>query len=128
MTEEATVSLDPRNPGSDPETLDVLGPSAVPAPSPRPVDDVVLIVSGEVDLATRDELLVRLLTLAMTSRRRVVIDLADVDFLDPAGARALRHGHKLADDLGVEVVLRSPQHQVRRVLDLTGTAALFAIE
>ncbi len=118
------MALEPRNSGtgSDPH-----GPAGSPPPA-RPPGDVVLIVSGEVDLATRDELLIRLLTVVLTSRRRVVIDLTDVDFLDAAGARALRRGHKLARDLGVDVALRGPQPGVRRVLDLTGTDVLMTVE
>jgi anti-anti-sigma factor len=108
MAEEAPVALDPRNPGSDPHPLELADPGS----------EIELIVSGDLDLATRDEFLVRLVTVALTSGRPVVIDLADVEFLDVAGARALRRGHAIASDLGVEIRLRSPQDQVHRVLEL----------
>jgi len=116
MAEEVPVPLDPRTPGSKSQPLD------------RAAGEVELIVSGDLDLATRDELLVRLLTLALSSRRRIVIDLADVEFLDAAGSRGLRRGHSLAADLGVEVTLRSPQDQARAVLAFTGLSELLTAE
>lgn len=83
------MSLDSRNPGPGSEPDDLAAPLSDPTLQ-APADEVVLIVSGEVDLATRDELLVRLLTLVLTSGRRVVIDLSDGDFLDAAGAPSAR--------------------------------------
>jgi anti-anti-sigma factor len=51
-------------------------------------DTIVLHVRGEIDLATRDELELQIAN-ACAGDRAVWLDLVDVAFLDPQGARVL---------------------------------------
>jgi anti-anti-sigma factor len=58
---------------------------------------------------------------------RVVIDLADVDFCDCAGVRALVGMHYLATDRGAECVVRNIQDQVARPLHALHATAVLVV-
>jgi len=49
-------------------------------------DVVCMCIEGEIDLANRDELLAQIIAGAVGARR-VVLDLAAVEYLDSAGVR-----------------------------------------
>ena len=53
--------------------------------------------------------------------RRLVLDLAELDFVDSAGLGALLTIHDRTQDLGVELHLVNPSRPVRRILEATGT-------
>ncbi|MEV4202477.1 STAS domain-containing protein [Micromonospora globbae] len=76
-------------------------------------DDLFVVVTGEVDMATAD-------TMFQTALRepaaRVTLDLRAVTFFDSAAIHALvRLAQRLPDALSV-----LPSRQVRRVLDVSG--------
>ena len=52
--------------------------------------------------------------------RRLVLDLADLTFIDSAGLGALLAIRDRTQDLGIEMVLRNVSTPVRRILDLSG--------
>ncbi len=79
---------------------------------PKP-DGTVVEVAGEIDMATAPTLTDCLAHL----QGRIVIDLAHVTFLDSSGIGALIQARKRG---GSELVLRHPQNNVRRVLELVG--------
>ena len=57
---------------------------------------------------------------------RVVLDMADVDFIDSYGLEALvRNRRRLGDE--VEVVLRDPSDHIRRLLEITALDRLFPV-
>ena len=58
----------------------------------------------------------------------VVIDLADVAFVDSSGLRALLSVSRRAQQRGAVVRLRNVGPAVRRMLDITGTAAQFELD
>jgi anti-anti-sigma factor len=53
--------------------------------------------------------------------RRLVLDLAELDFVDSAGLGALLTIRDRTQDLGVELRLVNPSRPVRRILEATGT-------
>jgi anti-sigma B factor antagonist len=84
--------------------------------------DILLTVSGELDLATAPEL-ARAVTAAHSIRDTVRVDLAGVEFIDTAGIHVLAeltHGARRAGKL---LHLHRPSSQVRRLAELTNTAA-----
>ena len=91
-------------------------------------DPIVITVSGEVDLATAADL-ERALSEAMTGTEATTIevDLAGVEFMDSAGLRVLVAARKQAEDAGRTLRLRSPHERVRRIIEITGLAAVFGI-
>ncbi|MFI6130577.1 STAS domain-containing protein [Micromonospora sp. NPDC051141] len=115
--------------------------------SPRPFDDrastgaltvapadagagrVVLMVTGEVDMATADELA---LALADLLRRRplhrLLVDLAGVRFLDSSGIRTLLEAAQDAQHRGCHLVLVNTPRNVRRVLEIAGVATVLGLD
>jgi anti-anti-sigma factor len=82
-------------------------------------------LEGELDMAATFKLeseLERLL--ARHEVRRLVFNLAKLAFVDSAGLGALLAIHDRAQDLGIELELTNPSDPVRRILDLSGTAAV----
>jgi anti-anti-sigma factor len=58
----------------------------------------------------------------------VVIDLANVTFIDSSGLRALLDAARRARARSTDVVLRSVGPEVFRLLEITGTAGQFSID
>lgn len=88
-------------------------------------ESLEVALGGELDMAATFRLeseLERLL--GRGAVRRLVLDLAELTFLDSAGLGALLAIRDRAQDLGIELQLRDPSDPVRRVLDLSGTSAV----
>jgi anti-anti-sigma factor len=82
---------------------------------------ITLVVSGDLDAATMSVLSRRLTEVAAHRPRRLVFDLAQVDFIDCAATRLIASAAHILPD-GVRPVLRHPSPAVRRILDLTDLA------
>ena len=85
-------------------------------------------IEGEVEFATAPRLRATLLDLAQESASPVVLDLAEVSFLDSAGISLLIQAKKRLSAAGSDLVLRAPQPNIRRVLEISGVTELFRIE
>jgi anti-sigma B factor antagonist len=87
-------------------------------------DRVTVLVEGELDLATADELR-RLLDTELSRRRAVKLDLSGVPFIDSTGLAAilaaLRGSEEGRGELQIEGEL---QPQTRRMMELTGVLGL----
>ena len=79
----------------------------------------VVYVGGELDVATAPLLGAELDALVERGSCRLVIDLADLKFLDASGLRVLVHTRKLAAQHGGWLRLVRVQPKARRVLELT---------
>lgn len=115
--------------------------AAMPATWPPPTQALVIftghlldarlqvVVAGEVDLATAEEL--RGTLLATISRTRVaetmLVDLADVRFLDARGVAVLIESSVAAHRMGVRFMVRNPRGIVRRVLEAAGAAPMLGL-
>lgn len=92
-------------------------------------DDVVIVTpSGEIDIATAPTLASALRQAADGSERTVVLDLRDTPFIDAVGVGLLVRVNTMCRITGHQLIVRRPHTNVMRVLDLTGTADLLAIE
>ncbi|ASW55233.1 STAS domain-containing protein [Plantactinospora sp. KBS50] len=89
-------------------------------------DRTVVTLTGECDLAVREELTTVLLT-AVDAAGCVVLDLAGLRFMDSSGIHALVTGHQAAVRQGHRLYVRGAVGAVARVLDLTGLADLLAL-
>ena len=58
----------------------------------------------------------------------IMIDLADVVFIDSSGLRSLLGASRRARDRGEQVTLQRVGPEVRRLLEITGTTEHFTIE
>ena len=88
---------------------------------------ICLTLSGDLDLATRQDLIAAVQPLLARIPRRIVIDLAGVKVLDSAGIGALVSCWKLAQDAGCVLRLRNPRPLAYAQLRLTGLLDVFAL-
>jgi anti-sigma B factor antagonist len=93
----------------------------------EPGDVTVIRVAGEVDMDTHVEMEDAILGALRSGAGPVVVDLAEVSFLDSSGVRALLHGREAAIGRGTTLTVRSPQPIVANVLRLTNVAELLGL-
>lgn len=87
-------------------------------------NQALVVVDGEVDIATAPQLANCLQALERHGPLAVVVDLHGVSFLDVAGLRTLVAAHARLRRHGGQLVLTSPSRQARCVLDVTGLDTL----
>jgi anti-sigma B factor antagonist len=102
-------------------------PDAAPLTSRRDGASIEVQPTGELDMAATFMLepeVERLL--AMDGTRRLVLNLADIRFIDSAGIGALLSIRERTERLSVEMALTNVPAPVQRVLELTVTGAIVA--
>lgn len=97
---------------------------------PRDPERYVLRVSGEMDLDHVEELRTSLTTALSEAPEGadLVVDLQNSSFCDSSGLNFLLAARQEAGMLGHHLRLAAPSHQMIRLLQLTGSDALFALE
>jgi anti-anti-sigma factor len=83
--------------------------------------DVVLVVTGDIDMASGAQLRSHLQH-AIGSGRRIVLDLEEVEFMDSTGLNAIVQTLHQARKADGDLVIRSASAPVRRLLDVSGVA------
>ncbi len=87
---------------------------------------VVVTLRGELDVA--DAAYVAAVLMAVAAREpRIVVDLADLAFIDSKGVAALTRGREQARQAGGDLLLVAPRHQVMRILRITRMAEGFSV-
>jgi anti-anti-sigma factor len=88
--------------------------------------DLIAVVRGEIDIQTARDLR-SVLDAATATHTSVTLDVAAVTFCDAAGLHVIEDlALRLAQCQG-DVVLRAPTPMLRRLLDITGIAALVTV-
>ena len=87
--------------------------------------EATLVVVGELDLESADELTHGVWKLRLPEITEIVLDLRRVDFIDSSGLRALLALHDDAAGNGHALKLIPPPPSARRVFEITGTWDLF---
>lgn len=82
-----------------------------------------LRVEGEIDAESVVELKAVLDSLRLD--KHVVVDMADVRFIDSSGVNALVERTLRIDGTGGSLRISNPSRQVRRVVEITGLAQVF---
>jgi anti-anti-sigma factor len=85
-----------------------------------------IVVHGDIDVAGGPVLDAAIA--ACESSDAVVVDLADVFFIDSSGLRGLLAASRRAEERGTVVILRAVGAEVARLLQITGTTDRFTIE
>jgi anti-sigma B factor antagonist len=85
-------------------------------------DWTVLQVTGEVDLATRDELRERLLALVAEGARNLVVDLTGLEFIDSSGLGVLIRVRSVVQEQGGSLTLVANQERILKPFRVTGLA------
>jgi anti-sigma B factor antagonist len=81
---------------------------------------VTIALRGEVDVLTVDQVRVALTEALAAQPHDIVVDLADLTFIDSTGLGALIFGFQRARDAGVRFRLARPSRPVRQILVLSG--------
>jgi anti-sigma B factor antagonist len=84
-------------------------------------------IEGELDLATAPVLDATLADVERNGTSTVLLDLAQVRFMDSTGLRSLLSARRRAEAAGRRLRLANPSPDVERVLDLTGVRRIFDI-
>ncbi|WP_067482019.1 STAS domain-containing protein [Actinomadura hibisca] len=89
--------------------------------STRPHDGHTLVrLCGELDIATAEDLRLRLSAARRSHGEHLVLDLADLEFMDSQGLSVLVHCYKAVTAAGGSFTLAAPRPIVRRTLEITG--------
>jgi anti-sigma B factor antagonist len=88
----------------------------------------VVKVAGELEFGTAPTLREALLGLSQEGADPVVVDLAEVQFIDSSGVSLLVQAKQRIESQGGRFVLRRPAHRVKRVLEVAGLSEMFAID
>lgn len=86
----------------------------------------LLRVAGELDASTAGDLRA-LVEAARDERTTLLLDLADVRFIDSSGLRVLLDASRAAADTGWSFVIVRPSSMVQRLIALTGSATELAL-
>ena len=89
---------------------------------------VVMDVTGEVDVIGAAELDGVMRDVVAEGAADVVIDLADVTFIDSTGLSALVTSRNLCQSHDGDLTLRAPSPRAWRLLTLTGLDTIFAVD
>jgi anti-anti-sigma factor len=87
----------------------------------------VIRLRGELDIESAPEL-ERVLLRSRPAGQRVVLDLAELKFMDSTGLRVLLRGRAAADEGRWEIGLRNVPPTIRRLFDMTGVHAALPAE
>jgi anti-anti-sigma factor len=96
--------------------------------APTAEDGVVVIARGEVDMASAPVLWGAIVEALAGHSGQVVLDLSDVSFIDSQGINVLVRVHKECNIDRERLIVRAPQPQARKVLEMTGLDKILAIE
>lgn len=80
----------------------------------------LVVLAGEVDLCTVGKLYEVLARLAQADVCHIALNVAEVTFIDATGLSLFVTEHKRAESLKGELIIFSPTHQLRRLLQITG--------
>jgi stage II sporulation protein AA (anti-sigma F factor antagonist) len=96
--------------------------------SADPADPSVVVLRGELDMATAPAVAVTVASRLRAGCRHLTIDLSDVTFLDSQGLNALVKANVELAAAGGELRLRSPSKAARATLRLSGLDRLLPID
>jgi anti-anti-sigma factor len=93
----------------------------------RAENDALVLLSGELDASTAGQLYEQLAELTRDGVVHVALDLSGLEFLDSTGLSVVIAEHKRTNASGGELVILSPQSQVRRLFEITGLMGILQI-
>lgn len=94
----------------------------------RKCDDIPIIeLTGEVDAYTSARFREVMLEVVDTHGARIVISMAEVDYIDSSGLGALVGGLKRVSERDGKIVIVCTKPQVRKVFEITGLEKVFPI-
>jgi anti-sigma B factor antagonist len=89
---------------------------------------VTLYLSGEIDQIATAEFVTAADSALATGPVAIIVDLADVTFMDSAGLSGLVQVHQQTRHAGATFQLQSPSRIAARIIELSGLDQLFALD
>lgn len=93
----------------------------------RSPEAVTLALNGRLDNATSPGFEERVLRMIGAGDVRLIIDLAQLDYISSVGLRVFMMAAKRVKPLGGKIVLCALQPTVKQVFDIAGFSTIFAI-
>src|SRR3954463_4664917 len=90
----------------------------------RSGENIVMLISGEADLACAEDL-AKAVGAALAGGQPLIVDCSQITFMDSTGLKVLIEAGRLAQQSRTRFHLAAVSEPVSRVLDLSGTRALF---
>ena len=87
----------------------------------------VVSVAGDVDLASAVHLR-EVMDDALGRSSHLVVDVAEMTFIDSSGLSALVHAHRHAAEAGGSLTLRSPSPTLKRLLSITHLETVLVVD
>lgn len=87
----------------------------------------LLILQGRLDVSTAKDIKEKISSLTRKNRVKLVIDMADVHFIDSSGLGSLVSSLRSVNKLGGDIKIASLQDQVRAIFELTRLDRIFEI-
>ena len=87
---------------------------------------IVIALRGELDLVDAADVAAALAAAAARAPE-IIVDLADLAFIDSSGVAALAYGRRQARRAGGELVLTAPRQHVLKILTITRLADAFSV-
>ena len=85
------------------------------------ISDPTVRARGDLDMAVTEELLETIRALAQaTAHHAIVLDLAELTFMDSTGINLLIQSHQELERMGKELVIQSIPDRIQRTLDIAG--------
>ncbi len=94
----------------------------------RAESESIVHLHGDVDLFNAGQLRRCIDELVDDGETRVVLDMAELEFIDSSGLGALIAGMRRLRDVGGEVVVRSPRGTTTKLLEVTGLMQVLTVE
>ena len=93
----------------------------------RAADILTLSLSGKLDSTTSKLFEEKILGQIESGERRIVIDLAQLDYISSAGLRVFLLANKRLSSANGKIALCSLKDQVKEVFDIAGFSSIFSI-
>ena len=93
----------------------------------RDGDTTLVVLSGELDMHSADQLSTAVADAVDPATREIDIDARDLSFTDSAGLRALLLAHDNAEANGAVLRLTHVSHHLDRLLDMTGLREVLGV-
>ena len=88
---------------------------------------VTLALKGRLDGTAAKEFETRILALIDAGDCKLIIDLAELDYINSVGLRVFMAAAKLLKPLGGRIVLCALQPSIQHVFDISGLSTIFSI-
>ena len=90
-------------------------------------ETAVFVLSGEIDAHTAPSFAARFDPLPAGADAAVILDMAEVTFMDSSGLRVLIELNRRASESGLAMIVRAPSRAVARIIEISGLSDIIEV-